>query len=72
MATSADPNQTVPLLVLVFIVHDCTLTAPLSADLRHGDDFSGQFFRIFEIIILCFVVAIFDLVHAVEATYGLP
>ena len=30
-----------------------------------------NFFRIFEIIIFCFVVAISDLVHAVEATYGL-
>ena len=29
-------------------------------------------FRIFEIIIFCIVVAICDLVHAVEATYGLP
>ena len=36
------------------------------------DDFNGQFFRIFETIIFCFVVAICDLVHAVEATYGLP
>ena len=36
------------------------------------DDFSGQFFRIFEIIIFCFVVAICDLVHTVEAMYGLP
>ena len=35
------------------------------------DDFSGQFFRIFEIIIVCFVVAICDLVHVVEAMYGL-
>ena len=31
------------------------------------EDFSGQFFRIFEIFIFCFVVAICDLVHAVEA-----
>ena len=30
------------------------------------------FFRIFEIIIVCFAVAIYDLVHAVEAMYGLP
>ena len=30
------------------------------------------FFLIFEIINFCFVVAICDLVHAVEATYGLP
>ena len=40
----------------------------------HGvqDDFSGQLFRIFDIIIFCFVVAICDLVHAVEAMHGLP
>ena len=36
------------------------------------DDFRGQFFRIFEIIIFCFFVAICYLVHAVEAMYGLP
>ena len=30
------------------------------------------FFRIFEIIIFCVVVSICDLVHAVEAMYGLP
>ena len=35
------------------------------------DDFSGQFFRIFEII-FCFVFRICDLVHAVEAMYALP
>ena len=29
-------------------------------------------FCIFEIISFCFVVAICDLVHAVEAMYGLP
>ena len=45
------------------------LTRSRSATL---DDFSGQFFRIFEIIIFCFVVAKCDLVHAVDATYGLP
>ena len=31
-----------------------------------------NFFRIFGIIIFCFVVAICDLVHAVEAMYSLP
>ena len=36
------------------------------------NDFSDQFFCIFEIIIVCFVVAICDLVHAVEAMYGIP
>ena len=29
-------------------------------------------FVFFEIIIFCFVVAICDLVHAVDATYGIP
>ena len=33
------------------------------------DDFSGQFFHIFEIIMLCFVVAICDLVHDVETIF---
>ena len=36
------------------------------------DDFSGQFFRIFEIIIFCCVVAICDLVHDVETIFHLP
>ena len=36
------------------------------------DDFSGQFFRIFEIIIFCSIVVICDLVHSVEAMYSLP
>ena len=31
-----------------------------------------NFFCIFEIIIFCFVVAICDLVHAVEVMYSLP
>ena len=31
-----------------------------------------NFFCIFEIIIFCFVVAICDLLHAVEAMYSLP
>ena len=46
--------------------HLCSLTG------CNVDDFSGQFFRIIEIIIFCFVVAMCDLVHAVEAIYGLP
>ena len=33
---------------------------------------NGQFFRIFETVIFCFAVAICDLVHNVEAIYGLP
>ena len=35
------------------------------------DDFSGQFFQIFAIIIFCFVVAIFDLVHDVGTIFHL-
>ena len=37
------------------------------------DGFSGQFFRIFEIIIFCFAVTIlvFDLVHDVDAIFHL-
>ena len=31
-----------------------------------------NFFRIFETVIFCFVVAICDLGQAVEAMYGLP
>ena len=34
--------------------------------------FQWLFFRIFENIIFCFVVAMCDLMHAVEAMYGLP
>ena len=37
-----------------------------------SDDISGQFIRIFEIIIFCFVIAICDLVHNVEAIFGIP
>ena len=33
--------------------------------------FKWSFFRIFEINIFCFVVAIFDLVHNVEAIRGM-
>ena len=35
------------------------------------DVFSSQFFRYFEMIIFCFVVAICDLVHDAEAIHGL-
>ena len=44
---------------------------PFGQDTRGAtyDNFSGQFFRIFEIIICCFVVAICDLVHDVETIH---
>ena len=48
------------------------MTLPLSRGVIDLHDFSGPFFHIFEIIIFCFVVAICDLVHAVEAMYDLP
>ena len=38
---------------------------------RAQDDFIGHFFRIFEFIIFCFVVAICDLVHGVETIFHL-
>ena len=44
------------------------LKARLARDTKY-DGFSGQFFRVFEIIIFCFVVAIFDLVHDVAAIH---
>ena len=33
---------------------------------------SGQFFHIFEIEFVCFVTAIFDLVHDVDALFHIP
>ena len=49
---------------------------PLIPCILHGVQLKmisvDNFFPIFEIIIFCFVVAICDLVHAVEATFGLP
>ena len=36
------------------------------------DGFNGYFFRIFEIIMFCFIyIAIFDLVHGAEAIHDL-
>ena len=35
------------------------------------DGFSGHFFVILKSFLFCFFVAIFDLVHDVEATHGL-
>ena len=34
--------------------------------------FGDQFFRVFEVIIFCFVVAICDLVHDLEALFHIP
>ena len=56
-------------------VRELMIIAATLIDLDKGcnlSDFSGQFFHFFEIISFCFVVAICDLVHAVEATYGIP
>ena len=53
----------------------CATVAKHGGTLKMGKTnktyFSGRFFRIFEILIFCFVVAICDLVHAVEAMCGL-
>ena len=49
--------------------HEAQLTHARGAT---QDDFSGKFFRIFEIIIFCLVVAICNIVHAVDTIYGLP
>ena len=43
------------------------LTTKLISRGATQDDFSGQYFRIFEIIIFCSVIPICDLVHYVEA-----
>ena len=44
----------------------CIITEPRSTT---QNDFSGQFFRIFEIKLFCFVVAVRDLVHGVEGIH---
>ena len=51
------------------------LYIPIHCDMKTRgatlNDFSGPFFHIFEIIIFCFVVAIYDLVHELETIYHL-
>ena len=46
---------------LILIIKGCNLGC-----------FSGQFFHIFEIHLVCFVVALFDLVPGVESIFHLP
>ena len=63
-------NQTIPSVITMrdnssSMLMGCICSQPV-LQYKSQDDFSGQFFRIFEIIILCFVVAICDLVHDVE------
>ena len=55
-------------LISTFVVRCLNSTIARGAT---EDDFSGRFFRIFEIIIFCFVVAICDLVHDVETIFHL-
>ena len=51
----------------------CAATHKMVRGLKFWIKKEGQYyFCIFEIIIFCFVVAICDLVHAMEAMYGLP
>ena len=47
----------------------CKVCSRVQICTTHG--FSWSTFRIFEIIVLFFIVGIFDLVHDVEATYRL-
>ena len=49
-----------------------TTDAVLLHGVQHRMISVDNFFRIFEIFIFCFAVAICDLVHAVEATIGIP
>ena len=48
----------------------------MQGGINHGYHVGGVFwvisFRIFVVIVLCFVVAIFDLVHDMEAIFHLP
>ena len=60
---SVDPDQTVTRLIWFRFMSNRVQLRMISVD---------NFFRIFEIIIFFFVVVICELVHAVEAAYGLP
>ena len=58
-------------LYFCYVIFSISVLKDYGSDARGAtymqDDFSDHFFLIFEIIIFCFVVAICDLVHAVEA-----
>ena len=55
----------------VFRVTNTNQVVQLQSQGATQDDFSGQFFRIFEIIIICFAVAICDLVQDVKTIFHL-
>ena len=63
-------------MVLIASVPDFCILFTSRSEENHGVQRKmisvDNFFRIFEIIIFCFAVAICDLVHAVEAMYSLP
>ena len=56
--------------LIISFADPCFILCNFSRSITY-DGFSGQFFRIFVIIILCFVVLIFHLVHDVEARNSL-
>ena len=70
-------GRTQPRTPARWVYYKLTLSAFGSGELKmelsikHGVQ-RRSFFCIFEIIVFCFVVAICDLVHALEAMYGLP
>ena len=53
----------------LFLIHKRLCYGLKSNKRCHADGFSGHFFRFFKLY-FCFVIAIFDLVHDVEA-YGI-
>ena len=64
-------------IILILLCYNSIIVTIISQkDTEHGVQPKmisvDNLFRIFEIIIFCFVVAICDLVHTVEATYDLP
>ena len=67
-------NKIILFFMILHLITNVTIPTGEYLNLSRGatlDDFSGHFFRIFEIIIVCFVVAICKLVHDVEAIFHL-
>ena len=57
---------------LLVVIYFCIFCQGLSHGVQHRRISVDNFFRIFEIIIFCFDVAICDLMHGVWAMHGLP
>ena len=63
------PCYKIPTGIMVHLPSN--ITCNNTGNPSQGVQGKGQFCRIFEIIIFCFAVAIFDLVHAVETIFHL-